>query len=186
MDTGEALGVAVLGFATPIWRHPNSGTGIRNIQFFLLELCLWFLIQWVHQVNLPRTDVLLSHIPTASIFHLLVLCFVLQVAPMGSSLTTKIQKCSSATSYCVTRSGPCVSIQRDGGGFSSPSHCLEPQERGPVREEALQSIPFASFSCWVALASHPSCQAAWNLPRDSCTAQETLVLNLASQIPFWG
>lgn len=55
-DPGEAVGVAVLSFTTPICRCPDSGTGIRNIQFLLLELRLCFFIRRAHQVNLPGTD----------------------------------------------------------------------------------------------------------------------------------
>lgn len=103
---------------------------------------------------------------------------------MGSSPATKIQKCQLChLLLCYKEWAVCLSSEGWRGVFQPISL---PTASGPVREEALPCIPFPSFSCWAPLASRPSCQAAWNLPWDSCTAQETLVLNLASQIPFWG
>lgn len=93
-DPGGALGVAALSFTTPIGRRPDSGTGIRNIQFLLLELRLCFLIQWVHQVNLPRTDSHRSKVTIPQRQSLACAFFYTDGSPDGqSSLTTEIQKC---------------------------------------------------------------------------------------------
>lgn len=54
----------------------------------------------------------------------------------------------------VTRSEPCVSIQKDGDGFPAQLSARGP-ERGPLREEALWCIPLPLISCWAAQASCP-------------------------------
>lgn len=187
-DPGEALGVALLSFTTPICRCPDSGTGIRNIQFLLLELLLCFLIQRVHQVNLTSTDSHCSQVTFPQHQFFTRLCLLLywrwpRWAEFSNHGDTEMLALPRPT--VLLRVGHMSQFRGMERGFPARLTACSPESSPERGGSPLHSSPQHFLLGSVGILPL-SCQAVWNPPRDSRTAQETSVLNLASQIPFWG